>query len=73
MLASVHSGPYSNHALPVCLFTENPNRLVSLWDIVNLVNVPAMIVDALCCVDCQQTGKANYVVERLESECRKIA
>ena len=36
MLASVHSGPCGNHALPVCLFTENPNRLVSLWDMQEL-------------------------------------
>jgi hypothetical protein len=30
------------NALPVCLF-ENPNRLVSLWDVVNVVNVPGIM------------------------------
>jgi hypothetical protein len=35
MVASVYSGPCSDNALPVCLGSGNPNRLVSLWDIVN--------------------------------------
>src|ERR1035441_9489709 len=35
MLAPVHPDSGSHDALPVCLSKENPNRLVSLWDIVN--------------------------------------
>src|SRR5437867_93802 len=35
MLASVHRDSFSRDSLPVCLRSEKPNRLVSLWDIVN--------------------------------------
>jgi len=35
MLAPVHPEPRDRETLPVCLGGENPNRLVSLWDIVN--------------------------------------
>ena len=34
-MADSHFGARSQDALPVCLGRENPNRLVSLWDIVN--------------------------------------
>jgi len=34
----------SRDALPVCLFNENPNRLVSLWDIVNLFNLQELMI-----------------------------
>jgi hypothetical protein len=39
MLASVHSESHSRGALPVCLGSENLNRLVSLWDLVNEFNL----------------------------------
>jgi hypothetical protein len=34
MVAPVHSESGDHNALPVCLGRENPNRLVSLWDMV---------------------------------------
>src|ERR1017187_3127611 len=36
MLAGAHRDPRSNDTLPVCLWKENPNRLVSLADIVKI-------------------------------------
>jgi hypothetical protein len=44
MSASVHFETRSQNVLPVCLWQENPNRLVSLWDVIKfaiseLINV----------------------------------
>jgi hypothetical protein len=39
MLAAAHSESHGRDALPVCLGRENPNRLVSLWDLVNIFDL----------------------------------
>lgn len=44
MLATTIRDSLSNDTLPVCLWKENPNRLVSLWDIVKEFNVGEVVM-----------------------------
>ena len=44
MVTSVYSGSRGNDALPVCLGRENPNRLVSLWDMVETVGIRLLVL-----------------------------
>jgi hypothetical protein len=43
MLAPANRDSFSRDPLPVCLRAENPNRLVSLWDIVNAFPLPQLL------------------------------